>query len=363
MRIYVALGLSLGLAPACSGCGEGCSSGRPSAAIASSSNSATKPEPQAQASSTTPSLHVSIIDDRVTLECVDAPLEDVLLELSKAGSFAVEGTHPSRKDAQLTLSLSRVALADALAAVLKGSSYTLEYGFHRTAKRQVLNTLRFGSASTVSLKQEAANTPSEPSEPSEPSAPGEAVEVEVEPATGLPDDIREMLVASQQVAGMGKQLRQEQAEIKELLTDDDPSQRARAVYETAPIGAGAGRLGGILLNDPDADVRASAAFQLSGGQGYAVTRSLVQALDDDSPTVVIEAVKSLAGTEDPSVIDNLLALLDTKHGPAVKDAVHTAIDHLGTMKRMAPSRVVFRDESAAVATGSAGQDFAYPNPP
>jgi hypothetical protein len=120
------------------------------------------------------------------------------------------------------------------------------------------------------------------------------------------------------------------------LRSDDPQQRAHAIKRTPPVGTGRIQLEQALANDPDPRVRAQAAQQLGGSEGYASTHALIKAVEDDDPAVAAAAVEALVDKGDPSVCGALRAALKRDLDEDVERAVNRAIGNLEHSVRLLP---------------------------
>jgi HEAT repeat protein len=114
---------------------------------------------------------------------------------------------------------------------------------------------------------------------------------------------------------------------EELLEDRDPEVRSRAVGRIQPDGEGSVRLQTILAEDLDPGVRAAAAYRLVGADSIDASRSLIAALADPEPEVVLAVIDTLEYSQDPSLIPDLEPLLGHPDRE-VREAAADAIDFL-----------------------------------
>jgi hypothetical protein len=102
--------------------------------------------------------------------------------------------------------------------------------------------------------------------------------------------------------------REPSAPVAERLSDPDPDVRAGAVSDLPVNPETVVHLREILEADPDPGVRAEAARQLAFADSFRAGSSLVYALGDRDPGVVIAAIEALEFVGDPSVVPELRAL-------------------------------------------------------
>jgi HEAT repeat protein len=114
----------------------------------------------------------------------------------------------------------------------------------------------------------------------------------------------------------------------EALKSPDPEERSDAVLDIEPEGRGLPYLLEVLSDDPDPEVRVSAAEQLAYGESPEATAGLVSALDDPDPEVVVEVIDALELIDDGTVIGSLEKLLQHPD-PQVREAAEDAIEYIG----------------------------------
>lgn len=95
---------------------------------------------------------------------------------------------------------------------------------------------------------------------------------------------------------------------KESFQYDSAENKLQTIEALSSNGDDLAFIQSIITSDHDPEVRAAAAKRLSGLNNYAAVDTLIDALDDDDPTVAATALTGLAETQDRS----LLPILKTK---------------------------------------------------
>jgi HEAT repeat protein len=103
--------------------------------------------------------------------------------------------------------------------------------------------------------------------------------------------------------------------------------RAEAARKIEAEGDGITRLGKLLADDPNAEVRAAAASQLSDSDSLSSINSLLTALNDPSTEVIVEALDSLLFVGDETIIPSIEPLLDHPE-EIVRETARDTIDFL-----------------------------------
>jgi HEAT repeat protein len=218
----------------------------------------------------------------------------VLEQLAAQAGFAIAA---GRIDAQpITLQIERVALIDAIALILDGLAYTVEYDFDEASGTRFLALIAIGDG----IGYGAAD-------PAEATAPAAR-----EGARG--DPIERVREAPSE----------EQAEILSELDNPDPETRADAVFWIDLEGDALERLISMLQSDPDAEVRASVVDRLGEEESAAATAAVAAALRDRDPEVVLRAIEVLefdAGDWLIPELERLLAHPDQEVREAAEDAI------------------------------------------
>jgi HEAT repeat protein len=113
----------------------------------------------------------------------------------------------------------------------------------------------------------------------------------------------------------------------ELLRSADPEERAEALGQLGNDDVAAARLGEILATDSDPRVRALAATHLGFTDSVGGVQSLVRALGDREPAVVLAALEALAFVGDRSVVGAIEPLLEHPD-PKVSEQAAAMIEFL-----------------------------------
>ena len=299
-------GFLLGLLSLCLACGD--SGGpRPEARIEEPADVELSQRPESAAPSLPPAgtASVSVEGGRVTIRSHAAPRLGVLRELAQAVGFSLEVG--SLEPREITLVLVEVEPELALARLLEGAAYRLDYtpqpgGRHLIARLESgLETLPerdedLTAEETERALQRAPATPTAPlADPWDEEAPRAA----------------EQLLTEDELAG---------------LVDPSPEARLEVVERIRPTGEGEEELIAILRRDEDASVRAAAAEQLTLAHSEQATRALVDALRDLDPRVVVKAIEGLR-MGDETVIQELQWLRDHPDA-SVRMAAADAIEFL-----------------------------------
>lgn len=120
------------------------------------------------------------------------------------------------------------------------------------------------------------------------------------------------------------------------LQSPDPKERLEAVRRLPPAGTGVEQLRALIAHDPEIEVRRAAAHQLGGGNDYAATRGLIEALSDPASDVVVQALEALGDLGDPSVVPDVQRLLHDSPDPAIQAGMLAAIARLREGERIDP---------------------------
>ncbi len=278
---------------------------------------------------------IEIAGERVTLRAQQAPRVRLLKKLGEAAGFEVHAAPIPPKD--VGVDLAGVRLADAVAVLLSDVPYSLGYEPDLETGASRLSMVRVGVSERRALRAEQRQK-------------GLA---RFRERTGFGKDDSELTPEQRerrerlalrrerrkQAAARRAERRdqkrevqrperpEEQGDPEELLGDPDPEVRSRAVSRIRPQDEGASRLQTILADDPDPGVRASAAYRLVGADSIGATRSLITALADPEPEVVLAVIDTLEYAQDPSLIPDLEPLLEHPDGE-VREAAAEAIDFL-----------------------------------
>jgi hypothetical protein len=121
--------------------------------------------------------------------------------------------------------------------------------------------------------------------------------------------------------------REHEAQVTRDLESPDSWVRADAARQIEAEGDGITRLSQILADDPNAEVRAAAASQLSDSDSAGSINSLLTALNDPSTIVILEALDSLLFAGNETIIPSIEPLLDHPE-EIVREAAGDTIDFL-----------------------------------
>lgn len=117
-----------------------------------------------------------------------------------------------------------------------------------------------------------------------------------------------------------------QADLLEQLRSSTPDMRIEAVNGIDPEGPALTSLTALLVDDPDARVRAAVAEQLGNADGYAAVAALVNALSDPDPAVVMKALDSLQFVGDETLAPILKSKCMNHPDPKVREACAEAAE-------------------------------------
>jgi HEAT repeat protein len=220
----------------------------------------------------------------VDVDAFSAPRRPLLEQLAHDAQFTLEGDDGAWPP--LTLRLRDTPLELALPRLVGDLEYTAEWknvnGAHRLTK------LHVGAA----RRPVAADRGTEGALPT-----GEV-------SAALDRAIAEMHESARSAAGAAPR-----TEDAPRIDDSDPEARMRAVLALEPEGDQLKELERILKSDPDPRVRAAATASLENSEEFAAVRSLVDALHDPNPEVVVEVIDSLEFAADSSIVPDLEPLL------------------------------------------------------
>jgi hypothetical protein len=252
----------------------------------------------------------------VTLLAKGAHRREILTQLSRQARFDVEDH--TQEDPELTLRVIRSPLAQAIAATLAGTPYTLHYAGQAPHD---LRLLEVGVAPQASTRKR------------------QALIAELERRMQLSEDEREELEKERKRLEKGEEDKGKQAvwRTSPQLTPEQRSawQAARAQrqveYRAETLAELESEIGEdrkfalasldptrpedvaritAALEDVDASVRSEAANQLRWAAPDLALPALTAALRDGSPEVVLQAIESLADFDDDSVASRLRELSD-----------------------------------------------------
>jgi len=255
--------------------------------------------------------HVEYSDGRVTLRSEGSLRLAVLEQLAAQAGFEIIA---GKIDAQpITLQIERAALVDAIALILDGISYTLEYDFDEASETRVIARVKIVGA----LAHDAVN-------PAE-SAPTDALQRrDSEPGAATRSAERARLDRTGSASEVDTA---EQAELLSELDSSDPETRADAADWIELEGDALARMIALLKSDPDAEVRATIVDRLGEEISPLTVAALIAAFQDSDTEVVLRAIEALEFDAEPDLIPELKPLLGHSD-PEVREAAAEAIEFL-----------------------------------
>jgi len=261
--------------------------------------------------------------ERYTLLASEVAPHAALAELSVLAGFRVEPAENELPEGALRLELREATLDEALRAILRGVPYHVHFEFADgdlsparsfAGRPIVLSRVTIGDLSTRA-----------------PGAGGEALVTRApheralaEPTGGA--ESREGDGARERLRDEAESRERERAAAVERdWRDARAGVRLEAIEQMEPDGEDDRmRLATLLRDDPSAEVRAAAAERLAEGNPFAVTESLLGALEDLDPEVVAQAVSGLedvyAEAPDPRIRERVTALRQHRDA-GVREAV------------------------------------------
>jgi hypothetical protein len=243
--------------------------------------------------------HVEYSAGRVTLHC-DGSLRLAVLEklAAQAGFEIIAGKIAAQP---ITLQIERAALVDAIALILDGIAYTLEYDFDEASETRVIARVKIGDT----LGHDTVN-----------------------PAETAPTDtLRKRDSGIGRTGSPSEANTAEQAELLSELDSSDPEARADAADWIDLDGEALARMISLLKSDPDANVRATIVDRLGEEISLATAAALIAAFQDPDPEVVLRAIEALEFDAEPELISELETLLGHPD-PEVSEAAQDLIDDL-----------------------------------
>ena len=244
---------------------------------------------------------IRVSDAGVSVAANEAPLAPLLEALGAKLEFKVN-IAASFNPRKATLSVSDEAVELVLARLLKDAPYTLRFDLNEIDERTTLAALNVGPQKTrTKLERRTARR-----------------ETNRERRTNISPADREAARLERQQAAQERFERQ-----PEYLADLEshyPEQRARGL-EGLDIEEQENfdRAADMLLNDPDASVREAAAEALSLSDSSATIETLMGALDDPDPDVVITTLGELAFLGDAALVPRVHDVTVNHPDPIVRE--------------------------------------------
>lgn len=134
-----------------------------------------------------------------------------------------------------------------------------------------------------------------------------------------------------------------------MLNDKDPLVRSAAIesLQRQKSVDALDEISGLLINDPDRDVRRMAAFSLGKQKDRRAVPFLIQALKDPEPNVRVDAVSSLRRLKAREAVDPLLEFLN-KDDKRMKKHVILVLGKIGGEKAVPAIEKALTDEDDGV---------------
>ena len=264
---------------------------------------------------------VAFANGRVSVNSNGAERLAILEQLAQKAGFALLEGDLRRQT--LTLQIEDAPLSEALATLLVGVRYGLDFDFDAAKGRHVVREVSVGQPVTAAAAAVAA------------APPREAVQTGREPFEKARARSAAMSPAERQRMRERGIARAEAVEPQFLvqLEDPDPRVRAEAVLLSPAFGEGAEgeerfqRVTTLLADDPDRGVRIAAAERLGESESPEAVRPLVLALSDPDRDVVLAAIEALEDVDDVSAVPDLERLLEDFDGE-IRDAAESAIQYI-----------------------------------
>jgi hypothetical protein len=251
------------------------------------------------------SVLVSLSEWGVTVRANQVSRRVVLAELERNAGLRLKFAPGTRLEELVTINAIDVPLEEVLGSLLEGWPYALYFGLTPSGER-VLEQVGVGDFSATDVARVAE-------------APTERHRAHRQ---------RKRNVERDPAADAERRERRED-EFYDQLDDDDPAARAEAAGGLSADDRNIPELSDLVANDPDVGVREAAASALSdasGGNPEALG-ALVGALGDPDPQVVIAALDSIQWVGDASAIPDIEPLLDHPNAE-VRDAAELTIYQL-----------------------------------
>jgi HEAT repeats/HEAT repeat len=239
---------------------------------------------------------VSLSERGVTVHANQASRRAVLATLERSAGFDLEFAPGTRLEEPVTIDAVDAPLEEVLGNLLEGWPHTLYFGVAASGGR-VLEQVDVGDFSAA---DPAAEVPTKADW--------------TRGKTNWTRGLRKRGVERNPVAEAERRERRErrQDELYAQLDDADPDARARAAEGLSADDRSIPAVSELAANDPDAGVRKAAVSALSDAskEDTAALDALIRTLGDPDPQVVIAALDSIEWVADASVIPHILPLLD-----------------------------------------------------
>jgi hypothetical protein len=254
---------------------------------------------------------VSLSERGVTVRANQTSRRVVLTELERNAGFDLEIAPGTRLEESVTIDAVDAPLEEVLGSLLEGWPHALYFGVAASGGR-VLEQVDVGdfSATDAVVADLAARAPTE----AQRARRRRKREVERDPVAD---------------AERRERIERRQDEFYAQLDDADPAARAEAAEGLRADDRTVPALSELAANDPDSGVRKAAVSALSDAseEDTAALGALVGALGDADPQVVIAALDSLEWVGDASVIPDITPLLEHPNAE-VREAAEDSIYYL-----------------------------------
>jgi hypothetical protein len=278
-----------------------------------------------QARADTPTALGGADPEKVTLQARYTPRARLLKQLATQFGFQVLGRAGS--ESNVDIDVDEVPLEAALAALLEGEPYALQYAANAGSGRRIqlvllgdldqhMETLR---GQRIARRRKERNQNAAHTRTRERTARQEIL-------AALSKEERVEYLERENAERAER--RREAAEIaRTQLYSDDPEERANALEHLDEDTIGIAELLEFAQRDPDGGVRSAALDQLTKRDTPAAKDAIRSALDDPDPRVIIEAIDELTFEDTPRNIALLEPLL--RHpDPKVVEAAQDGIEFL-----------------------------------
>ncbi len=252
-------------------------------------------------------MRIGISGDGLTLFAKDVPRFEVLEAIAERYDFTIIDW--DQRDPVIDAELSAVTLEHALAQMIEPTPYALRYVQDPEIGRALVTELEIGEEDEARrlVKLERAGLQGEPQTKEDEQA-ARRREIRLRRAYVPPSTEEDR---SFRMARREKRQARWREENLAMLEDVDPNARAEAVFNLDATNLQEhDQLEDLLLNDPDPRVRTEAAAMFSFGEAEGAVPSLLRALQDPVPEVVVAAAEALGWTSDPHLASEIEPLLN-----------------------------------------------------
>ena len=247
--------------------------------------------------------------DGVLVVAHDVARADLLARLGAWAGFPVEGS--GSLQGRWTGAMRADSLVDAVAGLLGTVPFRAEYQADRDGHRLV--RVRLGALPV------AASLRAQPASAAAAAAVAEPVVAQARTELDVPPPSATDLA----------HWRDDHPFLEELLAGGSPAERIVALEGVQAEGAGLAVLDAVLAAEPDPLVRIALLHKLDESGSVVALQSLLSALDDANPDVVVTAVRLVADWQDLELMERYLEPLLNHASGEVQQA---AMDAINTMR-------------------------------